>query len=81
MVLMNIYICTETIFLSVEFCLSKWFEQWQDLVKMIVVRVLSIENRIYREELKESLGMNFFSPFQLEKEFKVYRSCKCSQII
>ena len=69
------------IFLSVEFCLSKWFEQWQDLVKMIVVRVLSIENRIYREELKESLGMNFFSPFQLEKEFKVYRSCKCSQII
>ena len=69
------------IFLSVEFCLSKWFEQWQDLVKMIVVRVLSIENRIYREELKESLGMNFFSPFQLEREFKVYRSCKCSQII
>ena len=69
------------IFLSVEFCLSKWFEQWQDLVKMIVVRVLSIENRIYREELKESLGMIFFSPFQLEGEFKVYRSCKCSQII
>ena len=26
-----------------------------------------IENRIYREELKESLGMNFFSPFQPEK--------------
>ena len=25
-----------------------------------------IENRIYREELKESLGMNFFSPFQPE---------------
>ena len=34
-----------------------------------------IENRIYREELKESLGMNFFSPFQPEMEFK---SCKCS---
>ena len=32
-----------------------------------------IENRIYiREELKESLGMNFFSPFQPEREFKVY---------
>ena len=26
--------------------------------------VKNIENRIYREELKESLGMNFFSPFQ-----------------
>ena len=39
-----------------------------------------IENRIYiREELKESLGMNFFSPFQPEREFKVYKSCKCSQ--
>ena len=40
-----------------------------------------IENRIYREELKESLGLNFFSPFQPEREFKVYKSCKCSQII
>ena len=40
-----------------------------------------IENRKYREELKESLGMNFFSPFQPEREFKVYKSCKCSQII
>ena len=40
-----------------------------------------IENRIYREELKESLGMNFFSPFQPEMEFKVHKSCKCSQII
>jgi len=44
-------------------------------------RVKDIENRIYREELKESLGMNFFSPFQPEWEFKVYKSCKCSQII
>ena len=42
---------------------------------------LNIENRIYREELKISLGMNFFSPFQPEREFKVYKSCKCSQII
>ena len=40
-----------------------------------------IENRIYREELKESLGMNYFSPFQSEREFKVYKSFKCSQII
>ena len=44
-------------------------------------RVETIENRICREELKESLGMNFFSPFQPEREFKVYKSCKCSQII
>ena len=43
--------------------------------------VRGIENRIYREELKESLGMNFFSPFQPEREFKLYKSCKCSQII
>ena len=42
---------------------------------------VTIENRICREELKESLGMNFFSPFQPEREFKVYKSCKCSQII
>ena len=23
--------------------------------------------------------MNFFSPFQPKREFKVYKSCKCSQ--
>ena len=41
-----------------------------------------IENRIYiRVEFKESLGMNFFSPFQPERKFKVYKSCKCSQFI
>ena len=40
--------------------------------------VVAIENRIYREELKESLGMIFFSPFQPERELKVYKSCKCS---
>ena len=34
----------------------------------------TMENRIYREELKESLGMNFFSPFQPEREFKVNKS-------
>ena len=43
---------------------------------------MAIENRIYiREEFKESLGMNFVSPFQPEREFKVYKSCKGSQII
>ena len=43
---------------------------------------MAIENRIYiRGEFKESFGMNFFSPFQPEREFKVYKSCKCSQII
>ena len=46
-----------------------------------LVMFLNIENRIYREELKESVGMNFFSPFQPEREFKVYKSSKCSQII
>ena len=41
-----------------------------------------IGNRIYiRREFKESIVMNLFSPFQPEKEFKVYKSCKCSQII
>ena len=38
---------------------------------LAVSNALSIENRIYREELKESLGMNFFSPFRPEREFKV----------
>ena len=41
-----------------------------------------IENRIYiKGEFKESLGMNFFSPFHPKRELKVYKSCKCSQII
>jgi len=32
------------------------------------------ENRIYiRGELRKSLGMIFFSPFQSEREFKVYK--------
>ena len=40
------------------------------------------ENRMYiRVEFKQSIGMNFVSPFQPEREFKVYKSCKCSQII
>ena len=39
-----------------------------------VVLQMDIENKIYREELKESLGMNFFSPFQTEREFKLYKS-------
>jgi len=33
------------------------------------------ENRIYiRVEFRQSLGMNFVSPFQPEREFKVYKS-------
>ena len=36
------------------------------------------ENRV---EFRQSLGMNFVSPFQPEREFKVYKLCKCSQII
>ena len=43
---------------------------------------ISIENRIYiRVELRQSLGMHFVISFQPEREFKVYKSCKCSQII
>ena len=30
---------------------------------------------MYREELKESLGMNFFSPFQPEREFCSQSRC------
>ena len=38
------------------------------------------ENRIYiRVEFRQSLGMIFVSSFQPEREFKVYKSCKCSQ--
>ena len=49
---------------------------------LLKIWVIDIENRIYiRGEFKESLSMNFFSPFQPEREFKVYKSCKCSQII
>ena len=56
------------------------FHYWSN--KNVKGTVVNIENRIYiREEFRESLGMNFFSPFQPEREFKVYTSCKCSQII
>ena len=35
------------------------------------------EKRIYiRMEFRQSIGMNFVSPFQPKKEFKVYKSCK-----
>ena len=51
-------------------------------VQLLQINFKPIENRIYiRGEFKESLGMNFFSPFQPEREFKVNKSCKCSQII
>ena len=43
---------------------------WCLIVCLSVRLFVTIENRIYREELKESLGMNFFSPFQPEKCFK-----------
>ena len=46
------------------------------------INICNIENRIYiRVEFRQSLGMNFVSPFQPEREFKVSKSCKCSQII
>ena len=38
---------------------------WSAIAHVYVyIYVTTIENRIYREEFKESLGMNFFSPFQ-----------------
>ena len=38
------------------------------------LKVLIKENRMYiRVEFRKSLGMNFFSPFQPEREFKVYK--------
>ena len=61
--------------------MSKLANKLQNSISYLVFNHIYIENRIYREELKESLGMNFFSPFQPEREFKVYKSCKCSQII
>jgi len=43
---------------------------------------LTKEIRIYiRVEFRQSLGMHFVSPFQPEREFKVYISCKRSQIV
>ena len=56
--------------------------QCADLQNSKFVLQNSIENRIYvRGEFRESLSMNLLSPFQPEREFKVYKSCKCSQII
>ena len=53
-----------------------------DLIDLHLKPAEDKENVIYiRGEFRESLGMNFFSPFQPEREFKVYKSCKCSQII
>ena len=44
--------------------------------------VISKENRIFiRVEFRKSLGINFVSHFQPKMEFKVYKSCKCLQII
>ena len=39
------------------------------------------ENRIYIRVEFRILWYEFVSPFQSEREFKVYKSCKCSQII
>ena len=40
------------------------------------------ENRIYiRVEFRQSLGMHFVSPFQPERELKVYSSCKLYALI
>ena len=53
-----------------------------DLIDLYLKPAEDKENIIYiRGEFRVSLGMNFFSPFQPEREFKVYKSCKCSQIM
>ena len=73
----------ETIFLKKNVIYGKMFAIYiihQNLT--IIGRDMTKENRTYiRGEFRESVGMNFFSPFQPEREFKVYKSCKCSQII
>jgi len=52
------------------------------LLRSSIFKVEVKENRIYiRVEFRQSLGMNFVSPFQPEREFKMYKSCKCSHII
>ena len=51
------------------------------LMKYLFSWVIYKENRIYiRGEFRQSLGMNFVSPFQPEREFKVYKSCKCCRV-
>ena len=52
------------------------FYNINNLFVCILLTLKRIENRIYiREEFKESLGMNVFSPFQPERELKVCKSC------
>ncbi len=58
---------------------AKSDNHWTEIVLLNVKRK---EKRLYiRMEFSQSLGMNFVSPFQPEREFKVNKSCKCSQII
>jgi len=68
------------IFISI---FEQLFAHWLYKAKWNVYRTfMYTENRIHiRVEFRKSLGMNFVSPFQPEREFKVYKSCKCSQII
>ena len=64
--------------------MNECIQDLREKVLLIVTRsaLIAKENRIYiRGEFRQSLGMNFFSPFQPEREFKVYKSCKFSQII
>ena len=51
-------------------------------IKLKTKNFIAKENRKYiRVEFRQFLGMNFVSLFQPERAFKVYKSCKCSQII
>ena len=64
--------------------MNECIQDFKEKVLLIVTQsaLIAKENRIYiRGEFRQSLGMNFFSPFQPEREFKVYKSCKFSQII
>ena len=47
----------------------------------MVMEELAKRIEYIRVELKQSLGINFVSPFQSEREYKVYNSCKFSKII
>ena len=57
-----------------------FFQVWTT-IRHLTYRQREKNIEYIRVEFKQSLGMKFVSPFQPEREFKVYNSCKCSQII
>ena len=57
-----------------------FFQVWTT-IRHLTYRQREKNIEYIRVEFKQSLGMNFVSPFLPEKELKVYKSCKCIQII